>query len=344
MKYAKRPTNVSLKLRLLPFLLLSFAAITASAQSPTTNQGTESETRVRGYWVDPSTGLMWAGHDSGVPMTWHKADSYCKKLGLAGYSDWRLATLDELASLVDKSDLVPVRVGNAETFSINVGRHVRGNLLLRGDPWSSNRDKNRFGHPFGDGAFFDFIYSKPSWDLQDFRNTKYALCIRRPLVATAPSSNGAIASSAQSSTDSQSSPQETRTCGYWIDPATGLMWAARDNRKDVSWKGAEKYCRNLRLAGYSNWRLPSADELERIYDGSDFTAPHPKDVIPILAGRANGGLLLTGAREWSSSRVLDDRGHNTGYAGEYDFPHGTRWKDPLGYKGSLRALCVRFPR
>jgi hypothetical protein len=60
-----------------------------------------------------------------------------------------------------------------------------------------------------------------------------------------------------------------------------------------------------------------------------------------LAGKAKGGLFLTGAREWSSNRVLDDRGHSTGYAWEYDFPHGRRWKDPHGYTGNLRALCVR---
>lgn len=114
-----------------------------------------------------------------MPMTWHKADSYCKNLRLASYSDWRLATLDELATLVDKTDSAPKWVGNTEIFTINLGRHVKGNLSLTGDPWSSNRDKDRFGHPHWDGAFFDFVNSKPSWDLQSFRNTKYALCVRR---------------------------------------------------------------------------------------------------------------------------------------------------------------------
>jgi hypothetical protein len=121
---------------------------------------------------------MWAAKDNGKEVTWHSAVSYCRNLRLAGYSDWRLATLDELASLVDKSAPAPERVGDIETFYFNVGRHVRGNLTLKGDPWSSNRDKDRFGHPYGDGAFFDFVNSKPSWDLQDFRNTRYALCVR----------------------------------------------------------------------------------------------------------------------------------------------------------------------
>ena len=151
----------------------------------------------------------------------------------------------------------------------------------------------------------------------------------------------ALTGSAQSSSPDQGTGSETQMRAYWIDPSTGLMWVRMDNGHDITWGKAMRYCQNLSLAGYSDWRLPSADELERIYDGSGFTAPHPKDVIPILAGRPNGGLLLTGAREWSSSRVLDDRGHNTGYAWEYDFPHGRRWKDPLGYTGNLRALCVR---
>jgi hypothetical protein len=148
---------------------------------------------------------------------------------------------------------------------------------------------------------------------------------------------------AQSPANDRISAQETNPRGYWIDPSTGLMWTAKDNGHDIKWGTAMKYCQNLNLAGYSDWRLPSIDEMERIYDDSGFTAPHSKGSMLALAGRAKGGLLLTGARVWSSSRVLDDRGHRTGYAWQYDFPHGKRWRyDPLGYTGSLRALCVRL--
>lgn len=137
------------------------------------------ETVARGYWVDRSAGLMWAAKDNGEAVTWHKAASYCRNLQLAGFRDWRLATLDELGSLVDKSASTSDRVGEIETFSINLGHHVRGGLTLTGNPWSSTRELNRFGHPYGDGWFFDFVNSKPSADLPYFRNTKYALCVRR---------------------------------------------------------------------------------------------------------------------------------------------------------------------
>jgi len=126
---------------------------------------------------------MWEGQDNGIAVTWHKAERYCRNLRVAGYSDWRLATLDELASLVDKSATPSDQVGNTETFSINIGNvapHVRGGLSLTGNPWSSIREINRFGKPYGDGWFFDFVTSKPSGDLQNYRNVKYALCVRRP--------------------------------------------------------------------------------------------------------------------------------------------------------------------
>lgn len=142
-------------------------------------QKLSQETQTRGYWIDPTTKLMWAAKDNGKAVTWGHAMKYCRALHLAGFSDWRLASINELASLVDKSALAPRRVGNMDVFQINLGRTVRGGLLLTGDPWSIDREKDRFGHPYGDGWFFDFINSKPSFDLQDFRNTKYALCVRR---------------------------------------------------------------------------------------------------------------------------------------------------------------------
>jgi hypothetical protein len=94
------------------------------------------------------------------------------------------------------------------------------------------------------------------------------------------------------------------THGTWIDPSTGLMWAGRDNGKDVSWKNAAKYCRNFRLAGYSDWRLATVAELKIIYDRSANA--------PGLSGPDNGpstwhvkgNLFLTGY-QWSSERRND---------------------------------------
>jgi hypothetical protein len=50
----------------------------------------------------------------------------------------------------------------------------------------------------------------------------------------------------------------------WTDPTTGLMWTKQGSGDNVSWQQAVYYCRNLRLAGYDDWRLPTIDELSGI--------------------------------------------------------------------------------
>ena len=48
--------------------------------------------------------------------------------------------------------------------------------------------------------------------------------------------------------------QDNQEKAIWVDPSTGLMWAGKDNGKDVSWRAAMKYCHDLRLNGYSDGR------------------------------------------------------------------------------------------
>ena len=55
-----------------------------------------------GTVTDTETGLMWQQDEAG-DMNWESALSYCEKLVLAGYDDWRLPNINELQSLVDYS-------------------------------------------------------------------------------------------------------------------------------------------------------------------------------------------------------------------------------------------------
>jgi hypothetical protein len=123
------------------------------------------------------------------------------------------------------------------------------------------------------------------------------------------------------------------------------MWAGKDNGKDVSWKNAVKYCRDLRLAEYSDWRLASLDELKGIYDKSANSPGmnpksrwHPDEPMTF---HVKGNLFLTG-NQWSSSRVPDDRGKPSGYAWRFDFNEGRSFSgDELWFYTNKRALCVR---
>lgn len=48
------------------------------------------------------------------------------------------------------------------------------------------------------------------------------------------------------------------------------MWQ-RDVTKDyMTWPGAQKYCRDLSLAGHSDWSLPSKDQLVSLWNDGGF--------------------------------------------------------------------------
>jgi hypothetical protein len=56
--------------------------------------------------------------------------------------------------------------------------------------------------------------------------------------------------------------------GTVLDTKTNLMWAAKDNGSDIKWQDAKFYCENYHGGGYTDWRLPTLDELEGLYDAS----------------------------------------------------------------------------
>jgi hypothetical protein len=53
-----------------------------------------------------------------------------------------------------------------------------------------------------------------------------------------------------------------------LDIRTNLMWAAKDNGVDITWADAQAYCKNYQVGSYTDWRMPTKDELRSLYDGS----------------------------------------------------------------------------
>ena len=157
----------------------------------------------------------------------------------------------------------------------------------------------------------------------------------------------AVMAGAQTATDKAPLTAQ-QTHDYWIDPTTNLMWTAKDNGKDVSWKDAVTYCRKLNLAGGTGWRMPNMDELQGVYDKSAIT--------PGMAGdrqhyrpftwHIKGNIFLTGD-QWTTLRRLDDRGKPSGYVYYFDFNEGRSDNDPTGWPYPFvgkRVLCVHGPQ
>ena len=58
------------------------------------------------YVIDHKTGLMWA-RDESKRGDYASAEKHCAELRLGGFDDWRLPTLDELQSIVDRTRYNP---------------------------------------------------------------------------------------------------------------------------------------------------------------------------------------------------------------------------------------------
>jgi hypothetical protein len=127
-------------------------------------------------------------------------------------------------------------------------------------------------------------------------------------------------SRAQSAKSDLNSAQEPQI--DWVDPTTGLMWARKDNGKDIRWGKAKKFCRDLRLDGQSDWRLPTIGELQRLYDKSaeapGVNPPSHWHGAEAMNYHMKGNLFLTGD-QWSSTQRYDDRGHPTSLVWYFDF-------------------------
>jgi hypothetical protein len=121
----------------------------------------------------------------------------------------------------------------------------------------------------------------------------------------------------------KTTPEEA--LGVWTDPATGLMWAKKDNGRNVTWQQATDYCRNLQLARHTDWRLPAIGELQGIYNSK----------VNVGDMHVKGNLQLSGWH-WSSTPE-----NTTEKAWYFLFTDGERGADPLTYSYDKRALCVR---
>jgi hypothetical protein len=143
----------------------------------------------------------------------------------------------------------------------------------------------------------------------------------------------------------QNNPTEPKTkpMSVWTDPATHLMWTSRDLDVDQTWSMAKYWCDSLRWNGRAEWRLPTIDELNGIFDIEVPARPL------VFEGRhfdyhIKGGIILTG-REWSSTlaRMNRDRPGPLPPAGAltFNFTVGEQVAFPLSDDQGNRALCVR---
>jgi len=115
-----------------------------------------------------------------------------------------------------------------------------------------------------------------------------------------------------------------RLDGGYLQEKTGLIWLRRDNGADLDWYAADEHCRNLELADWMDWRMPTIDELEGLHDRRS-----------AAMYKLPAAISLTGCCPWSASRSSDSSAWN------FSFRYRKRFSGSLNYSYELRALCVR---
>jgi|GEM_PF-1006447 len=117
--------------------------------------------------------------------------------------------------------------------------------------------------------------------------------------------------------------------GTVLDTKTNLMWAAKDNGSNISWTSAKNYCENYRGGGYTDWRMPTLNELASLYD----------DAKTYKSG-CGGNVHLTELISLTCTWVLALETSNSN-AGNFSFNVGHEYWAGLLNEPFRRALPVR---
>ena len=116
--------------------------------------------------VDQKTGLMWASEDNGRNISWRAAKRYCEKYEGGGYEDWRVPTLDELASLYGTGP--GYRLESDPAYTIKVNQLIK---FTSSCPWAAETDGSK-------AAFYRIRHGSWDWIRQSFHCGFRALPVR----------------------------------------------------------------------------------------------------------------------------------------------------------------------
>jgi hypothetical protein len=193
-------------------------------------------------WYDsnPQTN---GGH-AGTPGPGTDAEDFINNLNandFGGFSDWRLPTVKELRCILNRGSYPVI---NTEFFPQTIAS-------LASFYWSSTTE-------VGDNTRAWEVYFYTGALGQSYKSiSRYVRAVRgrkeQALGHLVVNGDGTV-----------------------TDTSTGLMWQ-QATADSFQWHEALTYCENLSFAGYDDWRLPNANELQSLVDyGKEFPAINTK--------------------------------------------------------------------
>ena len=198
-----------------------------------------------GIITDNVTGIMWQKVTPTGTYTWQQAVDLCDNLTLGGYEDWYLPSIKQLATLVDSGIAAPGPTINTTYFPDTEQSYYWSSTILAGSKpgeWDVGFDYGAIIHGYDNNSL---SYSVRAVRGQAFTNNFI--------------DNGD---------------------GTVTDTSTGLMWQQSTGATTYTWAQAKAYCADLDLAGKSDWRLPTRNQLQSIVDYNESSPPISSTFFP----------------------------------------------------------------
>ncbi|MCF8459837.1 MAG: DUF1566 domain-containing protein [Flavobacteriales bacterium] len=252
-----------------------------------------------GTVTDSVTGLVWQ-KNMGSKISYTDAVTKADTMTLGGNNDWRIPKIKELYSLALFTgrcfgDQAVNMFIDTTYFDQPIGNVSLGEREIDAQVWSQTNyvdlimtgDEAIFGYNFVDGRLKGYPKYSP---MNGTPNKFYFRMVRGN---TSYGINNFFDNGDETITDS----------------ATGLMWQQSDNGNTYDWENGLSFAENLSLAGYTDWRMPNAKELQSIvdYTRSPNTTSSPAidpmfSCTPITDPNGIGGQY---GYYWSSSPLQD---------------------------------------
>jgi len=233
-------------------------------------------------WYDSNSATN--GGDAGTPGAGTDTEDFIKALNDAhygGYSDWRMPTLNELTSIVNYSIARP---GPGPTIDTGYFSNTAERAY-----WSSSTTYVNNTTYFAWLVYFDSGGHVRGWVKDGAINVR---AVRGGQTQSAYVDNGN---------------------GTVTDTSTGLMWQQAYSPGTGTWEQALAYCEGLNLGGYTDWRLPTVNELRSLLDYSRYESMINATYFPGTVS----------SFYWSSTTDAEftDRACGVGFYDGYDSGH-----------------------
>jgi hypothetical protein len=186
-------------------------------------------------WYDPSD--LTNGGYAGINSDGSDTNDYIRTLNsqvYGGFTDWRVPNVHELATLLNMNDANGIQ----SKFFPNT---------MQGGYWTSTTyagNSQKAWH-------ISFVTGKNAYD--DKSKSMYIRAVRGTM------------------TGSELSRFVNNMDGTITDTLTGLMWQKDDFQNPMTWEESITQFNDLLLAEYTDWRLPTREELRSIVDYSKIT-------------------------------------------------------------------------